>query len=117
MTRRSFTDYEQRLFTRVVALAEKHGKPVNLLVVPANNIFDAVAQTAIAVGRGRDYRGAISQDDRGWSRRANLGRAWERLAGKAAASGAVQDSGTRPSRAGLQPWGARSAAERGGHQP
>ncbi len=27
-----FTDYEQRLFTRVVALAEKHGKPVDLVV-------------------------------------------------------------------------------------
>src|SRR6185295_4575221 len=34
-----FTDYEQRLFTQVVGLAEKHGKPVNLLVVPSNNIF------------------------------------------------------------------------------
>ena len=42
-----FTDYEQRLFTRVVALAEKHGKPVNLVVVPSTNAFDAVAQAAL----------------------------------------------------------------------
>src|SRR4029078_511635 len=42
-----FTDYEQVLFTRVVAIAERHGRSVKLLVVPATNVFDAVAQTAI----------------------------------------------------------------------
>jgi len=42
-----FTDYEQMLFTRVVAVAERQGRPVKLLVVPATNIFDGVAQTAI----------------------------------------------------------------------
>ena len=41
-----FTDYEQTLFTRVVAIAERHGRNVKLLVLPATNIFDAVAQTA-----------------------------------------------------------------------
>ncbi len=41
-----FTDYEQLLFSRVVALAEKDGKPVNLLVVPAADVFQAIAQTA-----------------------------------------------------------------------
>src|SRR5262249_7847023 len=40
-----FTDYEQTLFTRVVAIAERHGRGVKLLVLPATNIFDAVAQT------------------------------------------------------------------------
>src|SRR6185369_7146331 len=29
-----FTNYEQRLFTRVVAVAERHGRAVKLLVVP-----------------------------------------------------------------------------------
>ena len=42
-----FTDYEQTLFTRVVAIAERHGRGVKLLVLPATNIFDAVAQTAV----------------------------------------------------------------------
>ena len=41
-----FTDYEQTLFTRVVAIAERHGRAVKLLVLPATNIFDAVARTA-----------------------------------------------------------------------
>ena len=42
-----FTDYEQVLFTRVVALAERHGRSVRLLIVPAADIFDAVVQTAV----------------------------------------------------------------------
>jgi amino acid transporter len=42
----AFSDYEQLLFTRVVALAEKHGKPVKLIVVPTTDIFLAIAQTA-----------------------------------------------------------------------
>jgi amino acid transporter len=42
-----FTDYEQHLFTRVVAIAERQGRNVKLLVLPATNIFDAVAQTAV----------------------------------------------------------------------
>jgi hypothetical protein len=41
-----FTSYKQLLFTHVVALAEKEGKPVHLLVVPSSNILDAVALTA-----------------------------------------------------------------------
>ncbi len=41
-----FTGYEQELFTRVVAMAEKEGKPVELVVVPGINPFDAMAHTA-----------------------------------------------------------------------
>jgi amino acid transporter len=43
---RIFTSYKQLLFTRVVALAEKEGKSVHLLVVPSSNIPDAIARTA-----------------------------------------------------------------------
>ena len=39
-------DYEKELFSNVVELAEKEGKPVELLVVPAVNPFDAMADTA-----------------------------------------------------------------------
>jgi hypothetical protein len=42
-----FSDYEQRLFTRVVSVAERHGRTVTLLVAPGTNIFDALAQSAV----------------------------------------------------------------------
>jgi hypothetical protein len=42
-----FSDYEQTLFTRVVAIAERHGRKVMLLVAPGTNIFDALAQSAV----------------------------------------------------------------------
>ena len=42
-----FTDYEQYLFSQVVAMAEKQGKPVKLLVLPANDVFEGIVQTAI----------------------------------------------------------------------
>jgi len=42
-----FSDYEQHLFTRVVAIAERHGRKVILLVAPGTNVFDALAQSAI----------------------------------------------------------------------
>jgi hypothetical protein len=41
-----FTSYKQLLFTHVVALAEKEGKTVHLLVVPSSNILDAIVLTA-----------------------------------------------------------------------
>src|SRR5262249_46030218 len=56
-----FTEYEQRLFTRVVALAEKNGKPVELLVVPAKNVSDAVAQTAVRIDASEIVEGASSK--------------------------------------------------------
>ena len=43
---RLFTAYEQFLFSKVVALAERAGKHVDLLVVPSSEIFPAIAQTA-----------------------------------------------------------------------
>ena len=41
-----FTDYEQMLFTRVVSLAEKFGKTVELVTVPSQNPVIAILQTA-----------------------------------------------------------------------
>ncbi|MGH9759367.1 MAG: APC family permease, partial [Blastocatellia bacterium] len=73
-----FTDYEQRLFTQVVAIAEKHGKPVELLVVPSNDVFDAVVQTAVKLDSAEIVSGPSAkmsvQDQARY-----LGRAWERL--------------------------------------
>jgi amino acid transporter len=71
-----FTDYEQKLFTRVVALAEKHGKPVDLVVVPATNIFDAVAQTALRLDSAEIVAGLSSKMTAEEQAR-QLGRAWE----------------------------------------
>ena len=41
-----FNEYEQELFTKVVAVAEKEGKPVSLLVVPGTSVFDSIMVTA-----------------------------------------------------------------------
>jgi hypothetical protein len=41
-----FDIYEQELFSKVVALAEKQGKRVSLLVVPGTDVFDAIMLTA-----------------------------------------------------------------------
>jgi len=44
-----FSEYEQRLFSKVVAIAERHGRSVLLLVAPGTNIFDALAQSAVSL--------------------------------------------------------------------
>jgi hypothetical protein len=41
-----FTKYERQLFTRVVAVAERQGKSVELIVVPSKNVYYAMALTA-----------------------------------------------------------------------
>jgi amino acid transporter len=79
---RLFTDYEQLLFTRVVAVAERHGKPVKLLVVPSSNVFDAVAQSAVRLGSaeivvGESAKFAATEQAR------LLGKAWDRVPGSA----------------------------------
>jgi hypothetical protein len=48
-----FTDYEQELFTKVVSLAEKEGKRVDLLVVPGVDVFEAMVQTAARMKASR----------------------------------------------------------------
>jgi hypothetical protein len=73
-----FTEYEQRLFTRVVALAEKHGRPVELVIVPATNIFDAAAQTAMRLDSAVIVAG-LSSKMTAQEQSREVGRAWERL--------------------------------------
>ena len=69
-----FTDYEQTLFTRVVAIAERHGRGVKLLVLPATNIFDAVAQTAVIAEGERDRGRRLGGDLRRRIRRTRWAR-------------------------------------------
>jgi len=42
----SFSEHEQLVFTKAVSVAESFGKKVSLLVVPASEVFPALAQTA-----------------------------------------------------------------------
>jgi amino acid transporter len=71
---------ERSLFSAVVTMAEKEGKPVELLVVPALDPFDAVVQTAQMLKVQRVVTGvsaAMTSDE--LARR--IGLAWERLPG------------------------------------
>lgn len=73
-----FTNYEQLLFSKVVALAEKAGKHVDLLVVPASNVFDAIAQTAAHLDSAEVIAGrssVLTPEEQA----KNLGEAWEKL--------------------------------------
>ncbi len=73
-----FTDYERELFTHVVAVAEKEGKPVELLVVPAVDPFDALVQTAARLQASRLVTGVSARmASEELARR--IGLAWEKL--------------------------------------
>jgi len=73
-----FSDYEKRLFSRVVELAEKEGKPVELLVVPGVDPFDAMMQTAHKLRASRLVTGVSSRmTSEELARR--IGLAWEKL--------------------------------------
>ena len=73
-----FTDYEKELLTRVVAMAEKAGKTVDLIVVPGVDPFDAMVQTASRLKASRLVTGvSATMDSDELARR--IGLAWERL--------------------------------------
>ncbi len=73
-----FDHYEQELFTSAVAVAEREGKPISLLVVPAADVFDSIVVTAQRLDSSRIVCGLsnkLSPDEQ-----ARLtGDAWERL--------------------------------------
>jgi amino acid transporter len=75
-----FSDYEQLLFTKVVAVAERQGRPVKLLVVPATNVFDAVAQTAVRLESSQIVLGDSAKFSAADQARL-LGQSWERVEG------------------------------------
>src|SRR5205807_10555349 len=78
---RLFSKYEQYLFSKVVALAEKAGKTVHLLVVPSSDIFQAIVHTAAQLDSSDIVAGRSS-----WmtpeQQAKLLGEAWERLPNK-----------------------------------
>ena len=72
------TPNERRLFSQVVALAERYHRPVRLLIVPAQNVFDAFATTIARLRSSEVFVGessTLSADDQ--ARR--LGEAWEQV--------------------------------------
>jgi len=73
-----FRDYEKELFSHVVEIAEKEGKPVELLVVPAVNLFDAMVQSAARLQVSRLVTG-VSAKMTSEELAQRIGRAWERL--------------------------------------
>lgn len=73
-----FSDYERELFSHVVEVAEKEGKPVELLVMPALDPFDAMAQAANSLRASRLVTG-VSARMSSEELAKRIGLAWERL--------------------------------------
>lgn len=73
-----FSDYEKELFSHVVEVAEKEGKPVELLVVPAVNPFDAMVQSAAKLKASRLVTGVSTKMTSEELARL-IGLAWESL--------------------------------------
>jgi amino acid transporter len=71
-----FSDYEKELFSHVVEMAEKEGKPVELLVVPATNPFAALAQAATSLQASRLVTGVSARMESDELAR-RIGLAWE----------------------------------------
>ncbi len=72
-----FDTYERELFTRVVAMAEKEGKTVDLLVVPGIQPYDALVQTATRLKASRLVTGVSPGVEPG-DLAMKIGQAWER---------------------------------------
>jgi amino acid transporter len=74
-----FAHDEQELFSQVVSVAEKQGKSVELLVVPAVDPFDAMVQTAARLQVSKLVVG-VSARMASEELASRIGLAWERLA-------------------------------------
>ena len=73
-----FSSNEQYLFTQVLAMAEKRGKPVHLAVVAASDLWDGILRTAQSLQAstivlGRSAKWSTAEQAR------QIGFAWERL--------------------------------------
>jgi amino acid transporter len=74
----SFSEHEQMLFTKAVSVAESFGKKVSLLVVPAGDVFAALAQASNSLEVDSVISGAsnsMTPEDQAF----HLGQAWEAL--------------------------------------
>ena len=82
----SFSEHEQMLFTKAVSIAESFGKKVSLLVVPAGDIFAALAQSANSLEVDSVVSGQSTLHDR---RRSGIS-SWPGLGGAPRAQAPVQ---------------------------
>src|SRR5579863_6698228 len=74
----SFSEHEQMLFTKAISVAESFGKKVSLLVVPAGDIFAALAQSANSLEVESVVAGqssSMTAEDQAF----HMGQAWETL--------------------------------------
>lgn len=74
----SFSEHEQMLFTKAISVAESFGKKVSLLVVPAGDIFAALAQSANSLEVDSVVSG-VSTKMTAEEQAFHLGQAWEAL--------------------------------------
>jgi amino acid transporter len=73
-----FTDYEHLLFTKVVAVAERQGRPVKLVIVPSSDPYSAIAQTAFRLHSSEIAMGESTKISASEQARL-LGDAWDRI--------------------------------------
>ena len=74
----SFSEHEQMLFTKAVSVAESFGKHINLLVVPAGDVFAALVQTANSLEATSVVSG-VSSKLTSQEQAYYVGQAWEAL--------------------------------------
>jgi hypothetical protein len=75
-----FTDYEQLLFTKVVAVAERQGRPVRLVIVPSSDPYSAIAQTAFRLHSSEIAMGESANVPAREQARL-VGEAWDKIPG------------------------------------
>jgi len=73
-----FSTIEQLLFTKVLALAEKEGKPVRLAVAAANDLWEGILRTAVNLQASTIVAGSSSKMPVIEQARA-IGLTWERM--------------------------------------
>jgi amino acid transporter/nucleotide-binding universal stress UspA family protein len=73
-----FTNIEQALFTKVLAMAEKEGKPVRLAIAAANDLWEGILRTAANLQSSAIVAGSSSKTTTIEQAR-EIGVAWERM--------------------------------------
>jgi len=74
----SFSEHEQMIFTKAISVAESFGKKVSLLMIPAGDVFTALAQSANSLEVDSVVSGVSSSMTAG-EQAFHLGQAWEAL--------------------------------------
>ena len=113
-----FSNIEQLLFTKVLAIAEKEGKPVRLAVAAANDLWEGILRTAANLQSSSIVLGSSSKTQchgTGARNRPRLGAHARtqapRLAGSLFAFRPRAGFLSRPSRSAIDAQGNRSAAQ------